>query len=132
MDPKLKEEIRVRLPAVSNKLSGVKSEVKPLRPEHGQGQASSIHSLPVFTTSLSPFPPLPSASPATVKFLPSLPTQEQRKRLLHRNFKAFTPQPQTYHKSGFIKKEIRPEKAVKAQPLKPPPPLSKLSPIECS
>lgn len=129
MDPIFKEEIRVRLPAVSNKLSGVKSEVKPLRPEHGQGQASSIHSLPVITTSLSTFPPLPSASPAPVKFLPSLPTPEQRKRLLNRNFKAFTPQPQTHPKTGVIKKDIRPEKGTKAQPLTPPPPLSKPSPL---
>lgn len=131
MDPIFKEEIRVRLPAVSNKLSGVKSDVKPLIPEHGQGQASSINSLSVITTSLSPFPPLPSALPVPVKFLPSLPTPEQRQRLLNRNFKAFAPQPQNHHKIGVIKKEIRPEKGTKAQPLTPPP-LSKLSPVHCS
>ena len=33
MDPIFKEDIRVRLPAVSNKLSGVKSDVKALRPD---------------------------------------------------------------------------------------------------
>lgn len=125
-----KEDIRVRLPAVSNKLSGVKSDMEPLGPEYEQGQASSVHSLPVDTTSFSPYPPpLPSAPP---RLLPSLPTPEQRKILLSRHLRAFNPQPQYHHKTGSIKKDNRPEKDNKAQPLTPPPPLSKPSPVDCS
>lgn len=127
MDPILKEDIRVRLPAVSND-SGVKSDLKPLRPEHGPGQASAVHSLSVVTTSLSPFPPLPAAPSAPTKFLPSLPTPEQRKRLLTRNIRAIPPQLQNHHKTGCIK-DFRPEKGSKGQLHTPPPHLSKPSPL---
>lgn len=130
MDPIFKEDIRVRLPAVSNNLSGVKSDVKALRPDHGQSQASSIHhSLPIDATSLAPLSPLPSAPSAPTKSLPSLPTPEQRKRLLYRNIRAIPPQFQHHHKIGFIKKDVRPEKGIKVQPHTPPPPLSKSSPL---
>lgn len=129
MDPIFKEDIRVRLPAVSNNKLSVKSDLNPLRPEHGQGQSSAIHSLSVATTSLSPFPPLPSASSAPIKFLPSLPTPEQRKRLLTRNIRAIPPQLQNHHKTGFIRKDFRPEKGNKVQLHTPPPPLSKPSPL---
>ena len=66
---------------------------------------------------------------APTKSLPSLPTPEQRKRLLYRNIRAIPPQFQHHHKIGFIKKDVRPEKGSKVQPHTPPPPLSKSSPL---
>lgn len=132
MDPIFKEDSRDRLPAVSNNLSGVRSELKPLMPGHGQGQgqgqAASIHSLPIVTTSLSPFPPLPTSS-VQIKFLPSLPTPEQRKILLLRNIRAIRPQPQNDLRTRFIKKDIRPEKGSRDQPHTPPSPWGKPSPL---